>query len=176
MRTYDLALTQLTSVTLGTGHQMSVSYACTWGIANNIVFIKSSSANTIDRYNATTGAYIDSLTITGIIYVGQFADNLVWMGKESYDSGACYTYYLHDGTTQYGQFTDKCDSTYDYGVNGIHIWYDGGIPTPLVIHMRRYYIKGGLWRPTFFSVNNLGTEVTKTSSNTMKVTYELTWS
>ena len=176
LKTYDMSLTELTTLTLGTGHTMNYStQRNTWGMVNNIIFVKSSTASVIDRDNATTGVYIDSITVSGITYVGQFSDDFIWLAKDSYNSGATYTYYLHDGTTQYGEICDKCDSSFDYGVNGIRIWYDDGIPTPFVLHQGRYYIKGGVWRPTFFSVNNLASPVTKTSSNTMKVTYQLTW-
>lgn len=176
LKTYDFNLNELTSIQLAIGYPINYSaQRNTWGKANGILFVKSATANLINRYNATTGAFIDQLTISSITYVGQFDDNLVWMAKDTYNASACYSYYLHNGTDMYGEFTDKCDSSYDYGVNGIRIWRDNGLQTPFVIHAGRYYIKGGLWRPCFFSVNNLASPVLKTNANTMKVTYQITW-
>lgn len=132
----------------------------------------SSSPRVLYKYSLINGQCVDEIALpsNSITMLTTFDDKFISLGY--YDSSnKKASYWLYDGTNFHGKFID-------YGSSS-----NCGCPkrlgkTPFVSYAQQYSrpsIQLALFGPCFFSVNNLASPVVKTDSDTMKVTYRITW-
>jgi hypothetical protein len=177
LKTYNISLTEQSSIALsGTNHfgtygNMSVNY----GILNGILYVMSSTAGTIYTYNVATGAYIGTLSAPSTNYdqVFQFNDQYICV---CYANGSNYIYFvLYDGTNWYKTF--YVPTSYSQ-LQSFRLLYRTGSNIAIVCYWNNSNISlwSYLFSPVLHTINNLSTPITKTSSQTMKVSYTISWS
>ncbi len=182
LKTYDLNLNELSSVTLTNSQLLNIANYQSWAMNENYVYALSSSSSprVMYQYNKTTGAYIGavSLPTNNITNLNQFGDKRMVLSNYYYNSvsGAYHLqFYLYDGINIQGPI--NTDNTYNSSDNPYGYYLIPGTPIAYFSHFysSSIYYHIGLFAPVLGSVNNLATPVTKTPTNTMKVTYTISW-
>ncbi len=183
LRTYleDDFMTVLSSVELDTSVvSPTTGHIEKWSILKNKLYCLSSSNDSFLVYNITDGSYVGSVSLPLNIAsgadsygIGHVTDDMISIQYErdtgSYDNNYLF---LYNGDSFVGPlitvYSDDYYNTYDvHGFNEtgeVLISYRGGGVFALLIN------------PFILStINNLSTPVEKDDTQTMKVTYELTW-
>lgn len=198
LKTYNRNnLSELSSVTLVNGAtQMElVFYQLVWGIVAGKVYVMgySQSPETVPRvlhkFDAVTGANEGTIELPaalGTYREGDFgginfnSDRICFAVSRYPPSGSNRSMfmYLFDGTKFLGGISDYWNSTYTswFYAKLLHKDY------PIIIAPGYYGYNGyflgwavGIFAHALFTINNLASPVIKTSANTMKVTYQITW-
>ena len=121
------------------------------------------------KYSLITGQCVDEIALpsNSINTLTTFDDKFISVG---YDGNYIANYWLYDETNFHGKFLDR-GSSYDACAKRL-----GKTPFVGYVQYSSYSeIAVAIFGPCFFSVNNLASPVIKTDSDTMKVTYRITW-
>jgi hypothetical protein len=168
LKTFDTSLTETSSLKLTNTNELQPYYSDSYNFAikgGYVYAFGQGSPKKLLKWDATNGNYITGITspFDNSGFVTNFDDDFISLG---YDK----IYYLCDGSADfYGAF-------YNYGSSGMNAIKRLGA-TPYIIAKSGSYSEHsfGIFGACLFSINNLASPVTKTSANTMKVTYQLTW-
>jgi len=172
LKTYSETFVELTSITL-TGSK-TLDLTPRFGIVNGYLFIYSGTTNVIRKYNSSTGAYVEDYTVPSgsVQRIQQFNNQFIMFWYNSNPTSVA----LYDGVNLY--------KWYLLGGNGLNYQMDSvcalypeksAILMAFISNIGAARLGANLFAPLLFTVNNLATPVSKTSSQTMKVTYTITW-
>jgi len=171
LKTYSETFVELTSITL-TGSK-TLDLTPRFGIVNGYLFIYSGTTNIIRKYNASTGVYVEDYTVPSgsVQRIQQFNNQFIMFW---YNANPIYAA-LYDGVNLYKWYV--FNHSLSYQMDCICALYPekSAILMGFISNIGAARLGANLFAPILFTVNNLATPVAKTSSQTMKVTYTITW-
>lgn len=167
LKTYDLSLNELSSLSLNNPNNVYVyiSPNSNYGIIGNMLYVLDNSNHTmLHCWNLTTNTYSSINIPYGLVLysINTFNENNVFLSNTGSDTNGM----LFNGTNWLGPWYDNYGYCYRQIPNK---------PVVFAMSANQGTLTSNLFNMSFFTINNLGSPVTKTNSNSMKITYEITF-